>query len=188
MLSATTIVPITQYDALSDTASTVYEIAVGIQPVQLLNPTLGTSSNCNVIIVKDGLQNTVSALETSATINYKANANTATATGLLLVGSGVAATLAGVATSGTSNITTPVTYVTASGSNVKVTLPTISKLAVYEVFNTSAVTISVFPKTGDFIDALAVNTAVTIPAGESKKFYTKSISAAATSGAGWFSI
>jgi hypothetical protein len=185
MLSANTIIPITSYDLSTGAVSKVYQIAVGAQPISLLQPSIGVSDNSSVIIVKDGLEDIVYGLENPATINYLASANTATSTGLSLLGSGVASTVAGVSTSGTSNITTPITYVTASGSNVKVTLPTISKLTVFRIINTSAVTISVFPKTGDYINDLAVNTAVTIAAGAELYFYTKADSVAATAKKGW---
>jgi len=187
MLSANTIIPITKYDLSTDSASVVYEIAVGASPIQLNGTT--SARNSNVTIVKDGLQDTVTSLETSATINYLASANTATATGLLLNGSGIASTIAATTSSGTSSAFLPIVFVSsADGSNIKVTLPAIAVCSVYTVVNTSVRAISVYPVTGDFINALAVNTSVSIAAGGTTKFYTKASSLAATAKKGWFSL
>ena len=184
MTSNTPVIPITSYDAVKDEAKIVYESIVALRSVSYL----GTAANTEVKYMKSGITDTIAALESPATLKYLAGVNTATSTGLTVLGANVAGTNVGSASSGTTNIINYITYGSAA-TGVKYTLPAIAKGLCYTIFNTHASSaLSIYPVTGDYIDALAVDTAVSIPVGGSKTFYTKSISATATAKKGWFSL
>ena len=175
-------IPLTIYDSLNDTASIAYYAPASFVGKSLVS----TASNAIVTVVKSGLSDTIPVLESPAVISYLATTSLTGVASLLYAN--VAGTNVGSASSGTANVTKRITY-GSGATGVKYTLPAITKGLCFTIVNTHATsTISVYPTTGDYINALAVDTAVDILVGESKTFYTKSISVTAVAKKGWFSL
>lgn len=187
MLSANTIVPLTKYDSLSDSVSVVYEIPVNIVSASLLNPQIGTSSNSIVNVIKSGLQSALSVLETPATVNFLALANTATSTGLLLATDGASIDLAadGTDQAGAVAITKGISTVITDTNKTGVVLPVISKLKVFTIYNKGTEPLNIYPAVDDYINGYAQDAPYELAVGAKVTLYTKAISAPDSENYGW---
>ena len=189
MLSANTIVPILQYNASLDTASFVYEIPVGVSLVSLLSPSLGTSVNSEVTVIKSGLQYAVPSLNSPAVSNFYSAAYNATSTGLLLTGSSaVALDLAADGDNSQGDavlITKEISTVITDTAKTSVVLPVISPLVAYTIYNKGTLALNIFPAVDDYINGLAQDAAYVLAVGAKVTFYAKATAVADTEGFGW---
>lgn len=187
MLSANTIIPLTKYDALSDSVSVVYEIPVEIVATSLLNPQIGTSANSIATIIKSGLQYPLEVLETPASVNFLALANTATTTGLLLATEGASLDLAadGTDQAGAIAITKGITTVITDTDKTGVVLPVISKLKVFTIYNKGTLALNIYPAVDDYINGYAQDAPYVLAVGSKVTLYTKAISAPDSENYGW---
>lgn len=185
-------VPITDYNPDLDTASITWQIPVGVDPASWLDPRLGTAQNSLVQINKSGLLDSLSALEKPAVINFLAAQYSATATGLLVAGAGVAnlavpgagaTQAAATAISLDFNVVTTITASSADG----VKLPAITPLRTITIINNDASgdPLNIYPFLGDYIGTALVNVAVVLAAGQKAVFYAKSTAVANTVTAIW---
>jgi len=188
MLSANTIIPITQYNAIFDSVVAVYEIPVGINSGSLLDPKVGTSDNSYVTIVKSGLQTEIQALENKGILSFLASANTATTVGIELVGGAVSLDLAaaGDAVQGDSTpITNGLSTVITDEELTGVILPTITPLSICHIYNKGTEALNVYPAVDDFINGYDQDEAVVVAVGAKISLYAKASAIAATENYGW---
>lgn len=181
-------IPLTAYDASSDSAITIYEVPQNISKASYLLPLLGTALNSQVIYNRSGLQNSIAALERPELVAYLAALFTATTVGLSILTPGVAnlaVSAAGTTQGGATAITTDLSMITTAAANSGVVLLAITPLDVFTIINNGANALKVYPAVGDYIGSAAVNVAVSIAVGGRATFYAKSTAVANTVTAIW---
>lgn len=183
-------VALVSYNPVSDSAVIVYEIPVAVNKVSLLARTIGTSDNAKVTVNKSGLLDAVNVLEKAGVVNFLAAQAGATATGLIVSGSGFAVTAGSAAgtTQGDATATNSAKdflIVGTATANQGVILDAITPCKTKRVINNTAVAIKVYPAVGDYIGSGAVNVAITLAAGDSCILWSKSDAVANTTTAIW---
>ena len=169
-------VALVSYNPVSDSAKIVYEIPVAVNKVSLLARTIGTSDNATVTINKSGLLDAVNALEKAGVVNFLAAQAGATATGLLVAGSGfvnTAAAAAGANQAAGTLLSKDLSIVTTGTGGVRI--PLITACRTVRVINGTAAAVIVYPFVGDFLSGVALSaTGISIAAGDSIVVYSKS--------------
>jgi hypothetical protein len=174
------------YNPVSDTASISYRIPVSARKTSLLPKTLGTSDNANVSVNESGLLDSVNVLDKAGVVNYLAAQAGATATGLLVAGSGfvsAAVAAAGANQAGGTAITKDFSIVTSGTGGV--TLFAITPCRSVRIINNTAAAVNVYPAVGDYIGSAAVNVAYSLGAGDTVILYSFSTAVANTTTAVW---
>ena len=193
-VSTSKLIFVTVYDAITDTASIHQEIIQRSRKVDLAKAFAGvgfSSNNAQIILQAPGdIRDVRNVLEPSDVISFLSQGSDMTTTGTLLTSKVLdsAVTAIGTNQAGAYQIIKPISVITVGANTTGVKLPALSKFLVFIVENLMPNTINVFPATGDFIDALAVNVAVAVPAFSRTIFYTKKNSIAATVNVGWNSL
>jgi hypothetical protein len=169
-------VALVSYNPVSDSAVIVYEIPVAVNKVSLLARTIGTSDNAKVTVNKSGLLDAVNVLEKAGVVNFLATQAGATATGLIVSGSGFAVTA--LAAAGTTKDDATVNakdfiIVGTATANQGVRLSAITPLTTKRVINNTAAAIKVYPASGDYIGTASVDVALTLAAGDSCILWAK---------------
>lgn len=169
-------VALVSYNPVSDSAQIVYEIPVAVNKVSLLARTTSTSDNAKVTINKSGLLDAVNVLEKAGVVNFLAAQAGATATGLLVAGSGfvnTAAVAAGANQAAGTLLSKDLSIVTSGTGGVR--LPLITPCRTVRIINALAVAIIVYPFVGDFLQGIALSaTGISVAAGDSIVVYSKS--------------
>jgi len=196
-MSATTnkLIYLTAYDGLKDTASVEQVVVKRNKKVDLANAFAGvgfSSKNSAVTFESVGdMQDYLNVLENPDVVNMLALESDMTTTGTLLTNKVIdaAITAIGADQAGAYAIIKPISVVTVGAATTGLRLPVLvagaEKFLIYIVENNMPNVIKVYPGTGDFIDALAVNVNTTVAAFSRTIFYTKKSTIAATSLKGW---
>lgn len=196
-MSATTnkLINVTAYDGITDTCSVEQIIVKRNKKVDLAKAFSGvgfSSVNSAVTFESVGdMQDYLNVLETPDVVNMLALESDMTTTGTLLTNKVIDAAITAIGSdqTGAYPIVKPISVITSGANTTGLRLPVLvagsEKFLIYIVENNMGNTIKVYPGLADFIDAAAVNVAVTVAAYSRTIFYTKKSTIAATSLKGW---